>query len=1383
MLYLDMLSQKILFAILFCLFLISISVRVLGQEYPLAFKSYLVKDGLSSNTVNCTLKDRFGLLWIGTDDGLNRFDGTNFKVYRWSHMLSERKLIRSSINALYENSAGDLWIGTNGDGLYIYNRSSESIDNFKFQGKKYITSVKSIEEDVFNKLWIGCYRGLFIADPNSKKLIAEKKYVDIMRFFENRNVLYVYKDRKHKMWIGTDHGIFVYNQDLKLTHHYQHADSNSNSLAHNYVMVIQEDGLGRLWVGTKGGLSLLISEQEINFKNFKNLPSGQTISSNRIYTLSPDGKNHLWIGTNKGLDIMNMATYKVKSFKPDERNPNSLTSRSISSILIDKSGIVWLGTYQGGLNKYDENLSLFNLKEFNNFDPYGLRSPMVTSFAEYANKVFVGTDGGGLHLFDPSTNLLTHIALSGTRNVNQDVSIMTMEMGSDKRLWIGTYADGIFVYDPKTKSSRQYIKGIGDSFLSDQDIYCIKQDRKGNIWVGTNEGGVNVIHAKTGRVSKFMNYKNSPANQKEVSSNCIRSIEEDRNGNIWIGTFGAGISVFNPQTRLFTFYNRERGNIPSNYILSIKEDKIGNIWVGTSGNGLAYLKSGTKKFITFSDQNGLSNGMVYKILIDSLGKFWFSTSNGLNCYDPIKRSFKDYTYHSGLQNGSFILGSGICLSSGEVYFGGQKGFNHFNPAQFRVNKNIPSIIFTDLIIDNQSVAPSDDGAIQESLLLAKNIKIRYKQNFSIAFEAINFTVPEENVYEYRLEGFDHKWIRAAKEHKAYYTNLDPGKYTFRVRAGNNDGIWNKQGKSIRIIVVPPFYRTIYAYISYMLLFIAAIWFMRHRGIKQLKNKFALEQERIRAKQLLEEERQRASHLHHLDQLKIKFLTNLSHEFRTPISLIMGPVDTLLKQNQRSEQSVQLSLVKRNARRLLNLVNQLLDFRKMEENELKLKYSVADLILYMHEVSESFADMAVRKSIDYSFHSIIPSLVVSFDQEKVERILFNLLGNAFKFTLEGGSISLQVDEVCDDEHDNFVRVYISVRDTGIGIPKEAQTQIFESFFQYESDEKILNQGTGIGLSIVQAFVRMHDGEIHVNSDLDQGSVFSFYLRLQRATYSSHKQRITELVEPEFTSFGDNNESSVMTDRKAQISILIIDDDDDFRFYLKDNFKIQYQVVEASNGKEGWQKALFHLPHLIVCDVNMPVTDGLTLVHKLKADKRTRHIPVILLTAANTPSAELAGLKSGASDYITKPFDFNLLQTKIDNLLLLNQSMKDTYSRQLNIIVPETELHTVQEKFLKKVVAFIHDNLHNNQLSVEMLSTYLLISRASLYNKLMEYTGMSPVDFIRSVRLEKAYYLLYKSDMTIAEIAYEVGFSSPNYFTKVFKTKYHITPSELIQSRFH
>lgn len=853
------------------------------------------------------------------------------------------------------------------------------------------------------------------------------------------------------------------------------------------------------------------------------------------------------------------------------------------------------------------------------------------------------------------------------------------------------------------------------------------------------------------------------------SNGFVRSIEEDRFGNIWIGSHGSGIAIYDPARNSFRVLNPENSRLPNDFVLNIYTSRDGTMWVGTAGEGLAMYDHNTNKFTSFSEAEGLASRFIYKILEDDAGRLWLSTNKGISSFDPKTKKFKNYSSYNGLQQSSFFLGAGLRTSAGEMFFGGVDGFNFFNPQGLHSNRNVPSLVFTDLKISNRSIVPGDKSVIKQHISVAKEIKLSYRQNFSIDFAALNYTTPQENRYSYKLDGFDKNWNDVGASKTAVYTNLPPGNYTFRLKARSEDGSWTTPERSIEIYVKPPIWRTSYAYAFYFLVAGFTLWAIRYRGIRKLKNKFALEQERQQFRQMLEQERREAERQHEFDQVKIKFLTNLSHEFRTPISLIVGPAEQLVQYETSESKLEQLSLIKRNARRLLNLVNQLLDFRKLEENEMKLNLSEGDLVSFVKDVGDSFKDISERKHITYGFTSSLPYYYTTFDRDKIERVLFNLLSNAFKFTKENGNVWLKI------EPNLPFGIRITIGDSGIGMAADTREKIFDRFFQGDTNPGIINQGSGIGLSITSEFVKLHGGAIDVESIPGKGSSFTIQLPCKPVPRSVEE---TAFISPHASTDAEAmdllNESEASKLEKPVV--LLIEDHEEFRSYLSSNLKLHFKIVEASDGRQGWQKVLSSHPQVIVSDINMPEIDGITLCRKIKSDKRTNHIPIILLTALTGDTNQLRGLNTGANDYLTKPFNFEILNLKIRNLLNLNQNLKSIYSKQLKVVTSGVEVQSEDEKLLLKVVEYIEANLDNPDLSVEELSRHVYVSRGTLYSKILSLTGETPVEFIRSVKLNKAASLLEKSDMKIAQVGYTVGFTTPNYFARAFKAKFNLSPSE-------
>ncbi len=987
----------------------------------------------------------------------------------------------------------------------------------------------------------------------------------------------------------------------------------------------------------------------------------------------------------------------------------------------------------------------------------------MTSFAEHRNgKIWVGTDGGGLYSFNRTTGKLTRSRLQVTRIATNVPAVLALRIARNGRLFVGTLETGLITVDTATGRSRHIDLGAVGNRPDGSDIYSILEDRSGRIWVGTNGQGVVVL-----RDNKVVaRYTPAPTASSDVLlplNGYIRAMEEDLDGNIWIGTHGGGLAVLRPDDNQFTLYSQINSTLPFDKVHALFCDSHGRMWVGTYGGGLSVFDKNKGQFINYTEKDGLQNSTIYQIAEDTQGHIWVSSNTGLSCFSPETRTFRNFSNLNGLQNNNFVHGAGLRLSDGELLFGGVQGFNYFFPSGLRSNKNVPAVVLTDLQIANKSVQPGPSSPIADQISVASAIRLDYGQNFAISFVALNYTLPKQNKYAYKLVGVDKDW-NTGSINTARYTNLDPGEYVFHVKASNNDGIWNNAETSIKIYVQPPWWRTVYAYIFYVLAAGGLFSYSRHRGLTRERRKFQLERERTEVRRMQE-----------LDRMKLKFLTNLSHEFRTPISLIMAPVNELISQQQEDTSKDRLYMIRRNAKRLLNLVNQLLDFRKMEEDELRLHVTEGELTAFVEDVVQSFADISERKHIQLNFTSDVPRLYVQFDHDKVERILFNLLSNAFKFTLEEGKISVVMDAADQQKADGILLVSIRVTDTGIGIPADKLHRIFERFFQHSSGSAVLNQGTGIGLSITKEFVEMHGGTIEVESLPGQGTAFTVRMPLKAVTEAKPVLPADPARQWETLGGEEVNHHSEMP------TVLLVEDNDDFRFYLKDNLKNNYRIIEATNGKEGWHKALAVHPQLIVSDISMPYMDGIVLSRKLKADKRTCHIPIILLTALTGEVQQLQGLQTGANDYITKPFNFEILHAKMRSLLTLRRDLKTTYTRQIKVLQPEVKIQTEDERLLQAIVRCLEENMISPQLSVEFLSRQVGMSRSSLYSKVLELTGETPVEYIRSFKLDKASILLEKSDFSISEIAYQTGFSTPNYFARAFKAKFNMLPSEYIAEK--
>jgi signal transduction histidine kinase/ligand-binding sensor domain-containing protein/DNA-binding response OmpR family regulator len=1360
--------------ILIILILFFISPKVFTQQGQIQFSRLDLTNGLSHNQVNKIFQDSKGFIWIGTLSGLNRFDGQQFKVFK--HDPRDDKSISGDFIAnIFELPGNKLYLEI-ANGANIYDAENQI---FIRDVKPYLKGlnilakkITEIVKDNAGGFWFNAGTdGIFKYDTKSKKTIHLKLDTKNFTSLSGSPVSALQKGPNGNIWvIHMDKTIEMLNSSTgkvqKRITVLKHTDS---APLQNFKLFV--DNASDLWIYTVN------SQKGIDFYEIKTgktriidkAPNG--LNNNLINSVIQDDNGLIWIGTDHGgVNLLDKRNFSVRYLVNKEDDVKSIGQNAILNLYKDHSGIIWVGTFKKGFSFYHEKILKFPLYKHQNANPGGLTYDDVNRFVEdELGNIWIGTNGGGLFYFNRKTgHFKRYVHESGKPNSLSNDIIVSLFIDRNKKLWVGTYFGGLSSFDGTNfinyKHNNQDINS-----LADDRVWDILEDRKGNLWVATLDGGLDRFDRNKGVfLHKRAGEKNS------VTSNSISCLIEDRKGNIWIGT-SEGVDEMKTDGKFIHYKNKpgDKKSLTSNVVYGIMEDSYGFIWISTR-DGLSRLNPESGEFLNFDNKDGFTEMTTLKVVEDNDKNLWVSTANGL--FEIIVKqvnkgefsyTFRKYDEHDGLQGNAFNANAGYKTKSGELLFGGANGFNLFKPTDIRNDDTKPYIVLTDLQISNKSIGIDDhvNGRIllNKSMIFTKDLKLNHSQNgFALEFAALNFFNPQKIKYRYKLEGFDKHWQELQGNNRlAVYTNIDPGDYIFKVISTDASGNWVNNETSLNITILPPFWRTTLAYLVYILITGSALFFIRYRGILRIKKEF-----------LIEQERQQAKRMHELDLLKIKFLTNVSHEFRTPLSLIITPLDNLIKQAQDAEKQ-QLQMIQRNGRRLLNLVNQLLDFRRLEVHELKLHPKTGDIISFIQELSFSFSDIAERKNISFSFQTDKKSLITFFDHDKIERILFNLLSNAFKFTPEGGKVKVDLHTAINEEKQ--IQLILKVSDTGIGIPEDNKARIFERFFQSDVPDSIVNQGSGIGLSITREFVRLHGGNITVNSALDKGTEFTVFLVFPKTDMerSGLEDKIDLLI-----TAGDNgsavNDSKFAWKSKKPV-LMLVEDNEDFRFYLKDNLKEYYQIAEAVNGKEGWQKILSVHPDLIVSDVSMPEMNGIDLCRKIKADKRTAHLPVILLTALTTEDEQLMGLETGANDYMTKPFNFEILLSKIRNLLQQQALSKKTYQKQVQFKPLEAEIESVDDKFIRQLSFHIEKHLSDSNYTVDQLSADMNMSRVGLYKKVLPLTGKSPVEYIRSYRLLKSKPLLLKSQMTIAEVAYEVGFSNPKHFSKYFKQEFNMLPS--------
>lgn len=1350
------------------LLMLCVSAANYAQNYSYQFSQLDITKGLSHNRVTCIYKDKKGFMWFGTISGLNKYDGYSFKVF--THDANDSaSLFDNYILKLFELPGEKIFILSRKSSC-VYDPVTEKFSN----ADTYLKSAGLPVSTIQNIIKTGNDYWFLYADSGLYKLSADKNF-----FTEKiKNAPYliadVQPDMQNNLVIVHKNG-FIERIDSKTNKVIFTTGTVAKQLNNQlYDLSVFVDKQNDVWLYVAaapfGAYYYNPYKDEV-----KKISKETGVLNNDILSgIVQDNKGMIWMGTDHGgVNVINKKDFTASYIKNREDDNTSVSQNVITTLYKDNLGIIWLGTYKRGINYYHEDITKFPLYRHQPTVASSLSYDDVNRFVEDAKgNLWIGTNGGGLLYFDRHANKFKQYkhSSSNTNTIGSDV-IVGLWIDHEQKLWIGSYFGGLDCFDGKNFIHHKH-DDANPASLSEDRVWEVYEDAQNNLWIGTFNGGLDRYDREK---NIFYHYNKSIPNT--IASNYISSFAEDINGDLWIGT-DAGISVLNKITGKFRYYNTKDG-VSNDDIISLLTDNNKNIWIGTR-NGLSVFNNKTKKFQSFTTQNGLPDNSVLNILQDNQNNLWISTPKGLakiyiyNDRNSISIACKNYDEMDGLQSRDFNENAAYKTRSGELIFGGANGFNIFNPEYITENKNIPAIAFTDFQLFNKSISTgekiNDHVILPASITETKKITLKYNENnFSIEFVALSYDNAEKNLYAYKLENFNDEWLTvSARTRRATYTNLDPGVYTFRVKASNDDGYWNNAGNSIQITILPPFWKTPLAYVLYFLAAIAILFFARRLIIHRARMRFAFEQER-----------REAQRMHELDMMKIKFFTNVSHEFKTPLSLILSPIDKIIKNTHEPEQKKQFQLIHRNAKRLLHLVNQLLDFRKMEVQELTLNAMQGDIAKFIKDTCCSFTDLAEKKHIQLFYTSYVDKLITFFDHDKIERILFNLLSNAFKFTPQYGSVSVEVNAIKRNED---ILLEIRVKDTGIGIPKEKKEKIFERFFQTEIPGSLINQGSGIGLSIAKEFVRMHNGSITAESELDKGSCFTLLLPFKEINEEAVENIITPAKHDEEVLNAVHNGKETKqppaptTDTKTKKqTVLIVEDNEDFRFYLKDNLKSCYNILEAPNGKEGWQTVLSMHPDLVVSDISMPLMNGIELCEKIKTDARTKHIPVILLTALAGEDKHLHGLETGAADYMTKPFNFEILNSRIRNILNQQTALKKALIRQVEAKPSNVQVESADEKFIQQALSIIEKNLSNPEFTVEDLSRELFISRVAAYKRIFALTGKSPLDFIRSIRLKRAAQLLEQSNLTIAEVAYEVGFNNPKYFTKFFKTEYGLVPS--------
>jgi len=1358
--------------------LICRSTLVCGQDYR--FTHINMSHGLSHNRVTSVYKDKTGFLWIATIAGLNRFDGSTIKVYR--HDLDDStSLLHDDIRGLFESPDGRMCVVT-ASGVCFYNPHDETFSSGPLQlqtsfGLPSENLNKIIKDNDGNYWFLLRDSGVVYYDTERKRTIPLRHNPKDNTAISSNAVTAVAQHPDKSYWLFHSNGILE--KLVRTKSGFRVAgrkrtfekvkDSNSAYLSGN--ILIDSDGDLWIYIANRPFGALFFDLKTQKFMHIQAKSAGPKLTNDFVSAIIQDNKGMIWISTDHGgINVIDKNTFSIRNIQNHPENESSLSLNSITTMMKDDEGIIWVGTFKNGISYYHESIRRFPL--YNRYsEPYGLPYEDVNRIVEDdLGNLWIGTNGGGLVYFNRQNGKFTtyrHNPLN-PNSLSSDI-IVSLCMDHQKKLWIGTFFGGLDCFDGKN-FTRYKNDPANPKSLSGSSVWGIMEDSQKRLWIGTLDGGLSIFDRETKVFHRF-NEHDDPISYAPY----ISALTEDTDGNIWVGS-SDGLYRLKKSAQKFVHYYAEKNNrstLIDNSVLCIYQDSKHRVWVGTLG-GLSLFDKATETFRTFTRKDGLPHNAVISILDDSTGSLWLATPNGLShltITDSASFGLKirNYSDSDGLQGKQFNERAALRTRAGELIFAGTHGFNIFRPAEIEQSERKPKVILTDFQLFNKRVRPLEniDGQVilNKSVTEQPSIVLPSDKNvFSVEFAVLDFIQPENNICRYKLEGFNEQWLPADNRlHRVTFTNLDAGEYIFRVTTANNDGIWNEEGASLRIKVLPPFWKSSTAFVLYVLA-VAMLLFAIHWIIR----------ERERMKYAVKQEREQTLRARELDNMKTNFFTNISHEFRTPLSLILSPLETMIKQTRDDDQRRYFELMQRNGKRLLNLVNQLLDFRKLEACDIKLQATPGDIVAFIHDTVWSFSDLSEKKGIRLHFNSPITSFQTVFDHDKLEKILFNLLSNAFKFTLAQGEVFVSLNF---PEADQKKYLEINVKDTGIGISAEKKERIFERFFQSDLPRTLTNQGSGIGLSITKEFVRIHGGTIHVESEPGNGSCFIVKLPLEQISHQP------ELIPVEETVAGpmDRSEAWDWTVSTGKPVVLVVEDNDDSRFYLKDNLKREYAIVEASSGEQAWNKILSNPPDIVVSDIMMPGISGVELCAKLKAHEKFGDIPIVLLTARTEDADRLEGIESGADDYIEKPFNFQILESRIRKLIAQREHLKSALIKKLGIHITELNVTSHDEQFLQKIVKAIEKNVSNPQLSVEYLCHELGVGRSRFFKRVYALTGKSPMEFTRHIRLQHAAQLLEKSQLSVSQVAYQVGFNNPRYFAKYFKEIYQVLPSEYASNK--
>lgn len=1314
------------FISLLLLFLSVLSVPASSPLEGRQLRHYTVNDGLASNAVYSFCQDSKGRMWFGTIDGLHSFDGYNIIEWRDEDVPT----LGSVISVIAEDDRSRLWLGS-GRGVALFDLRHEKFMELPVNpssGVRIKTPVSGILHDSRGRVWLSTVgEGVFQYNPDNEIL---KQYPATTKI-NNDIVRCVMEDSSGRIWAGTQEGVALYNpaQDRFVPV----GDTNSDRIS---VTSLFEDSSHNIWVGSRGA-GLFIFDNKNDRLVLKLSPADRN-SLLQVRDIVEWRPGELLLASDQGLTAFDTKTDEMTLVRADNRNGNALNDNYLQTLFVDREGALWIGTYFGGVNYVVPTEKMF--KHFYNGNT-NLGAQIVSVFAEADNgNLWIGSDDAGVFHWNRLTNNFTDVRgrILGSGSAYKNIHSL---LQADGKLFVGMYLGGLDVLDLKTGELKNYTAGKSPRSLYSSSIYSMLQDSYGDIWIGTAEG-LNRYCAATDDFERI--YEVHPAD--------IDYLMEDKKGYLWACSTDKGVFRLDRKTGEWKQFSSEADDpdkeppIPTNSIVTAECDENGNLWVGTDGGGLLKFDYAAGKF-TRAPLPG--NVRVVNKIIAYKDQLWLGTSKGLYCYTPKDNRLFSYNKDSGLQANVFLPNSGLMTDSGTIFMGGINGFNEFNPDRITHRFLKPEVILTDFQIFNHPVEiGAKDSPLTESITYSEGITLDQTQRmFSFKVAPLSYINPSHNRFLYKLEGFEKDWNEASPLQYLTYTNLPAGNYVFRVRTSDGNGGWNDDALVFPIRVLPPWWLSVPMIILYVLLGVGCLWLLYYRFMNKQKEKM----------QKLADQKDRE-----LYQSKIEFFTHIVHEIRTPLTLILSPLENLLKsEGTISDCRSQLTVMDRNGKRLLNLVNHLMDFRKMESGAMRLFITDVDIRQRLEGICQNFVLTAALKNLKVKVEVPDGPCVARVDKEGFTQIVNNLLSNALKFSKSAIEISLT------RLPDGAFR--LSVKNDGPAIPSEEQQKIFTPFYQIAENRPTDNIGTGLGLLLVKRYAKLMDTDVEVRSGGDIGAEFIIDFPASTDMPVTDPDDCSEIAAPD-----DAEATSAPAVTKEHL--LVVDDNPEMLAFLHELLSPHYEVECAGNAEEAFVKLKGESPDLIVSDVMMPGIDGMEFCRRLKQDINTSHIPVVLLTAKVEDSDFVTGFDSGADLYVTKPFSTDVIKAQIRSLLANRARLRERFVSDPAVIEELVPNSSLDKEFFDRIRAIIVERMTDPEFSVDVLAREMAISRTGLFTKLKAITGMTPNDYIRLIRLQKAAELLETTNMRVNEVCWQVGFSSRSHFAKCFQTQFGVSPSE-------